>query len=1185
MYLSNIEIFGFKSFADKVNLKLNDGITAIVGPNGCGKTNIVDALRWALGEQRYSTLRSDKMEDVIFNGAKARKPINMAEVSLTIQNNRDILPIEYNELTVTRRVFRSGDSEYLLNKNVTRLKDIVSLFMDTGMGSNAYSVIELKMIESILSDKVEERRRLFEEAAGVTKYKTRRREAQRRLKDVEADLVRVNDIISEVAKAVNSLNRQAKKAERYNDYMERLRSLEINVLERDYANLFLRLEPLKERLSQAFSEKESLHHKLADDEALLRVLREEEHEAERNVAEARKNVTHYSGIIGSLDQKLLVDNERKKSLLENISRHERSIEQYGKRLTELSEEKENATQKGQELNQELDQVKERAEAKRESHQELDQQLRAKREDVQTIQTQRMEAGQEQSNLEREKESITARLGKIESRQTELHEENKTAESQLEEVRFNLNQQEEEGKDLAAAAANSELEFNSMQEKKQTLRGEIDTLQNRAFEMQSKIGERMTKIDFLNSLIDRLEGYSESIKHLMKNREWSSSQNTTVAELINTDEQYRVALEAALHDALYYIVVKDVPDAISGLQNLKDYRKGKATFIALSKIPQTQAVPFSIAGDGVLGWAYEMVNYDAQYQGLFSYLLQKTLVVRDAEVARKSIQEYPQLRCITLEGDVFNSEGLVRGGSHKKDEGSLIGKRDQIEKLNAEVVTLQAELKENQEILEERSFEHNDIDIKVYSDKMRASQHALSEFEKSLSQLRFNAEKLERTLNENNEELASLQNETEEIRQRISVIDPRLEELGTQRETLEAEETNQKNALSELEQAYGVSNGELNELNIKVAQLKGMIQNLEYEAGRISTTQDDTELARETAQRELKEAREQVTELSEEIERTEQELEVARTNHKEAEEVFNTAESVLTEKRENVEQLEQKLDEQRDRHGKSVNLVHEMELKVQEIQQQIKNLEEHGKEEFELELVRKRFEDDDVFDLAQAKDEINDLRVKVKSLGLVNPLAFEEWKKEKERLEVLNAQYDDLIEAQQTLDETIKEINETAQEKFTETFAKVRENFITIFKSLFDEGDEANLILLESDDPLEAKVEITAKPRGKRPHSIEMLSGGEKTLTAIALLFAIYLVKPSPFCILDEVDAPLDDANIERFVRILRRFSNNTQFIVVTHNKLTMEAADTLYGVTMEEEGVSKLVAVQFASELEHLIQN
>ncbi|HOJ05752.1 MAG TPA: chromosome segregation protein SMC [Bacteroidota bacterium] len=1175
MYLSKLEIFGFKSFANKTSVVLNEGITAIVGPNGCGKTNIVDALRWSLGEQRYSTLRSDKMEDVIFNGTKLRKPIGMAEVSLTIENNKGILPLEYNEILITRRVYRSGESEYLLNKTVCRLKDIVNLFMDTGMGSNAYSVIELKMVETILSDKVEERRRLFEEAAGVTKYKARRKEALRKLDDVEADLLRVDDIIAEVSKTVNSLNRQAKKAERYNEIMERLRVLEVDVLQRDYTSLHHRLHPLEERLVTAIEERDSRSRAMEEEETLLEVCRADVAESEQRLASQRERHAGYIGQKNSTQQTLLVSEERERSLQQRVQRLEEDIAHSEIRITEIEQSKRDLTATLDEEARELGQLEQRSDELRAAHHSIEEAVSGKKLAAESRQAKRMEIVQELSRQRNEIERLRSRDEAIETTLRRLDAEDEESATQAERIATRLSEESRGQAQLSETVIAAEREFHQMEERKQALRNDIDRLQNKAFELQGSIGEKMTRIDFLNGLVDRLEGYNESVQHLLRNRDWAASRYGTIADAVNTREEFRVAVEAALGEAAHYILVNDVSEAISGLSNLKEYRKGKATFACLSRIPESKAATFPIAGDGIHGWAVDLVHFDAQYRDLFTMLLRHVLIVRDAETAHRCVREYADLRCVTMGGDVFDSHGLVRGGSHSQDEGSMIGKKDQIATLSKEVEALKARLLENQVELEELNAEYSGIDLRHFADNMKQTQQELSAHERRIAQMVFEKEKFERQLQKNGEERQRLDDERRALLQRVAELEPQLEILLQEQRAVEDEVQVEAEALVELEKTYNRSNEELNQANVAVVQKRGEIQNLRSEFDRLSTALHDTEQTLQRASEEVVLSRNEVEQLLTDIEQLRVKLGELAGDEERVRVEVEESEQELERKRAEARRVEQMLHDERQKQTQIITLVHEIELKVTEIRQRMLSLEEHATNEFEIQLTLLESGEEDVFDLAQAREEINDLRQKLRTLGPVNPLAFEEWKEEKERLDLLTTQREDLVSSQHTLKDTIREINETAKKKFSETFALVRENFIRIFKGLFDEGDEADLILGDHEDPLEAKIDIVAKPRGKRPHSIEMLSGGEKTLTAIALLFAIYLVKPSPFCILDEVDAPLDDANIDRFIHILREFSRNTQFIVVTHNKRTMAAADTLYGVTMEEEGVSKLVAVNF----------
>jgi chromosome segregation protein len=1178
MYLSKLEIIGFKSFANKTNILLNDGITAIVGPNGCGKTNIVDALRWALGEQRYSTLRSDKMEDVIFNGSKNRKPIGAAEVSLTIQNNKGILPIEYNEVTITRRLYRSGDSDYLLNKTLCRLKDIVGLFMDTGMGSNAYSVIELKMVETILSDKVEERRRLFEEAAGVTRYKARRKEALRKLSDVDLDLVRVDDIISEVAKAVNSLNRQAKKAERYNEYLERLQALEVDVLQRDYSSLFDRLEPLEQRLEIARGDRHDMQGTVDQDERELQQIRADERSIEVRLEEIRYKLSHLVTEINDQDQKCAVSQERERALREQAARHAAAREQFEKKLHDIEAERAALVASIESVREAYQQAEERHRVHRDAHYALEERLSDRRSDTQSKQSLVLSVVQDIARLQSDVDNHSARIDTIQLSLNRLSTEEEQAMAALATFREQHNTEHDSQSRLLETALNAEREFHAMEERKQFIRGEIDLLQNNGFELQALIGEKMTRVDFLNGLVDRLEGYSDSVRHLLRSRDWSPVQCGTIADVVNTRDELRVAIEAALGDATHYIVVNDVPEAVSGLHNLKHHRKGKATFVCLARIPQVKAAPSPIAGDGVIGWAIDHVRFEDRYDNLFQYLLRNVLLVRDSDVAISSLRESPQLRCVTLDGDIFDANGLIRGGSHGQEEGGLIGKKDQIAQLNTEVQDLKRRLEENQERIEAKNKAYLDIDLRHYADNMKQTQQDLSTQERRIAQALFEIEKCERQAQKCRDDRATLQEELTILRGKQDELLPLIGERKQEQSGVERGVEQDNLDLRELEKEFNRSAEELNALNVDVVEKRNQVQNAEHEIDRLNRAHGEAFQSMDHSEREGVQAIVTADELVREIAALEQNVAQLRQDKTAAEDLSHAIEAELGQKRGDADLFEKQLHEERQRHSQTVAMAHDFELKVTELKQRIEAQEQHAREAYSIELQRTRYDEDDVFDLAQAKEEIADLKTKIKTLGLVNPLAFEEWKQEKDRLDLLTTQRTDLQESKQTLSDTIEEINETAKQKFTETFALIRENFITIFKSLFDEGDQCDLILEDNPDPLEARIDIMARPRGKRPHSIDMLSGGEKTLTAIALLFAIYLVKPSPFCILDEVDAPLDDANIDRYVKIIRQFSVNTQFIVVTHNKRTMAAADTLYGVTMEEEGISKIVAVDFNSE-------
>ncbi|MBX2990472.1 MAG: chromosome segregation protein SMC [Bacteroidetes bacterium] len=1176
MYLSKLEIIGFKSFAQKVNLSFDSGISAIVGPNGCGKTNIVDAIRWVLGEQRYSALRSEKMEDVIFNGTKSRKPLGMAEASLVIENNKGILPSEYTQVTVGRRVFRSGESEYLLNKVPCRLKDILDLFMDTGMGADAYSVIELKMVEIILSDRTEERRRLFEEAAGVTKYKHRRKAAYRKLEAVQADLVRVNDIVLEVQKAVNSLERQARKAEQYNDLKTKLRAFEIDVMEREYAQLLGRVEPLQVRFAEMTSSRAKIDVDLSREEAGLEELRQSMNEAEKRLIEAQRDVSQHMEKVNRIEQKNLVAAERSKALHDNIQRYEREREeQCGEKtrlealVVALGQTIIDLTAQQQQLNDDLTLHREQAS-------EAGRRLDEKESELAFLSERTLALVQSISERQRAQDKQRGRVENLNGRMARAAEENREYEDELVRLAAEVEEHTTQDKQLRRQFSEAEVKYYEAEKNKKELEEKLDALQREEMDVVAESNRIAARIDFLKGLIESKEGFSEGVRFLSTTDKWNRpARQLTVADAVHAEDTFAVAIEAALGEHAGLIVVDSTEEIERGVSLLKEEQKGKATFVALNRLPlltSRYAIPKE---PGVCGWAIDHARFDPLYDSLFHLLLDRVLIVEDAATAKAISTKYTGIRCVTLEGETTSGAGMTRGGSRRLDEGGVIGKQNQIEALQREFHAVNAKLSSIKQMSERVAAQHDAIDLKSISGMVKDIEKEMNAVEMRIAQLEFERKRARDVMEKNTEEIQTLNAEANEL---LAVIASEAPELDKLREEKTAVEQNVGAATSEretLESDFERLSKEVNELEIKAVQLGGTLQNTENESTRsresiaaIALTLDKRETDIGVAQQEISHINSSVEEdaivlgeLMAELSR----LELHRSN----------VERENLHLREEMHRIQLKIRDERRSHDDTIQAVHDLELKIADLKAKIEHLKERAFTEFELQLEVKTYPEDEFVDFAALRDEIQRFRDKIKSLGNINFAAFEEYTEEKQRFEFLSTQRDDLIEAEKTLLATIEEINATAQAKFLETFEKIRQNFIETFKSLFDPGDECDLKLEEDVDPLEAGIDIIAKPRGKRPTSIHLLSGGEKTLTATALLFAIYLVKPSPFCILDEVDAPLDDANIDRFTRIIRKFSDNTQFIVVTHNKRTMEAANALYGVTMEEEGVSKLVTVRF----------
>jgi chromosome segregation protein len=1168
MYLSKLEIVGFKSFAHKTILRFNDGITAVVGPNGCGKSNIIDAIRWAIGEQKASVLRSDKMENVIFNGAGKRRPLGMAEVSITIENTKGILPTEYSEVTITRRLFRNGDSEYLLNKVQCRLRDIVDLFMDTGMGANAYSVIELKMIETILSDRAEERRRLFEEAAGVTKYKARRKEALRKLETTQQDLLRINDIVKEVGKKVSSLERQAKRAEEYQQLDTERKQLEIELLEREYSATMTRIPPLEARLLEARSKKEALDAQLAEEEALLRELEQEQGEIEVALLEAQKDVNAISQRIAQVERQRAVAEERRRSLLGIIERAERDRAEAEGGIEALMRDREEVSRMLASIAEQIRAAESEYESARAATAAAESDLNLRRREAKGSQEQVISVINRIAELRGEEERTRARIESIDQRLARFDEEDEDARYETEQAQEAIATLEQEMRSAAARLEETQRQFEAAQEQKALLQSEINELRTRTIELHNAIGARSSRVEFLTGLVDQ----DESVQFLVGQPAWTPAERITVAEAVSTDEQFRLAIAAALGAAAHYLIVPNIEDAVRGMQTLADSRKGKVTFVCLDRVAAPPIEP-ALESIEAIGWASELCTSSPEHDALRRALLNGTLVVRTLEEANMAVAEGAAFQAVTIDGILVRAGGIVRGGGQTKDEGTTIGKREQIERLSEEIDRLQEELDAINDDVARKGEEHDAINLGRLSDEIRRAQQDLGRVEQRRGQAEYEMERAEDLIEAHNRERQSMHEEMSRLEEVLRGTEPRRIALREEQEVLERNARQMAAELERAEAGYAEHVRAMNERQVTLVRMRGDERSAQAELDRISRDRDNAERTIQRSQVDRERATDELESIDQTFGDATAQLETFRAELADAQQKRDEIVRRQQQKREEVGRHSELLREERKGYESAIGQTHDLEIKINELRTKAESMVQRGREELEVEIELKEYTADDTL-MGDLRERLRQIKGRIKMLGSVNLMAYDEWREESERFEFLKAQSEDLKNAEKTLIDTIVEINETAQTKFLEVFEQVRRNFINIFTSLFAEGDEADLRLLEG-DPLEAQIEIIAKPRGKRPHSIDLLSGGEKTLTAIALLFSIYLVKPSPFCILDEVDAPLDDANIDRFVQLVRRFVSDTQFIIVTHNKRTMAAADTMYGVTQEEDGVSKIVSVRF----------
>lgn len=1164
MYLAELELQGFKSFAQKTHITFGSGVTSIVGPNGCGKSNIVDALRWALGEQRPSLLRSSAMSNVIFNGTASRKAQGMAEVSVTIHNNKGILPLEFRDVTVTRRLFRNGDSEYLLNRVACRLKDIVDLFMDTGMGANAYSVIELKMVEEILTDRNNDRRRLFEEAAGLTKYKERRKQTLRKLEETRTDLQRVDDLLVEIRKNVRSLQIQAGKALRAKEHAEQLRQLDLALSKHEHATILSELSPLMDRIVHAEQEKDELTRSVLQLDEQFDLTKEGLSAKEQDVVHAQRQVNRLFAAIRDAETAVKIATER-------ISAEQNVIRQFETDVTQSEEELKDwkRAQKRAE-----DQVA-GAEA---LVAEKDETVRLARLAYETMQADvnRIRDALEAANRRYQETNLAisamqSKSVRLEARIEQLSDESQRLTRQIEAAHLDADRFDAdearlrfEVKQAIEARELAEARRDQAQSQRQNLTELLNTLKDRIRTLQSRQDAGKAEIALLEGLASSTDAIPESVTFLTRSG-GDSPKLTLLTDVLSVKSDVSVALESALGDAVNWLVADTVADAKRAFGLLRKASKGKAAIVPLELVPVSSPVHASSIR--------HQVTVDKRYAALADWLLGRVLLAADLDQASAMVKG--GYSAVTSDGDVIDSEILYKGGSTHANVGLRVGLRDRIDALHATVDADSAAIRSAQLELEDAILAFDRIRMESFHQDVKAAEAASRDLENRLNSLvtrktllKSNALDLADRLRRNEvairgarEERDGLQPESEGLQQSLDEIIRLQVELRTERE--KKEDARQK--------AQQV----LNEHQLAAQQARNTLENIRKDLERAAVAIAGIHKRLETRAANARESKDRILESQAEIRRLTEDIARHKSDKIDADATLAEADDIAARYRGRLNQIETDLREIRRRKDVNLELLHHLGMSKERYELQAQTIADHVWEAYGMLMDAVAEKLPEGSDTGTVRETISHLRERLKNIGEVNALAIEEYEQESARLDLIEKQVADLNEAEAKLLSTIDEINTTATNLFMTTFELVRENFKTVFQTLFDENDDCDLRLDDnSDDPLERKINIIANPRGKRPSNIEQLSGGEKTLTAIALLFAIYLVKPSPFCILDEVDAPLDDANVDRFASMIRRFSRDTQFIIITHNKKTMEHSEMLYGVTMPEIGVSKLVAVK-----------
>jgi len=1180
MILSKIALHGFKSFAKKAELLFDGRITAVVGPNGCGKTNIVDAIRWGLGEQKPSVLRTDRMENVIFGGARSSKPLGMAEVSIFFDNSHHVLPIDYTEVGVTRRLYRSGESEYLLNKSPVRLKDINDLFMDTGIGADAYSVMELKMVEDILSDKAEDRRKLLEEAAGVTKYKHRLRAAIRKLDATRNDLLRVNDIIREVERKVSSLKRQVQRAKQYQILQERIKELELKIGKQIYTQLWKQMQPLKNERISLQKQKEGRTTTITTEEAGLESLQLRLVEQEKALGQVREQLSRVVERIHQREGDIRVGRERIVSLKERIVRYGKEVEALKKRLQELKAHLDVSHREREALQVKITSTGRIFNNKKRELEVFQQGLNLKRLDLNKTKKEIIDCLEKINHLSGEETALRAkvdsnqgRLGRLNEEDAAFREAQKRVQSTLQELDGTFHQLRSERDALRKNQSR-------LLDEEEKIRKALEKARGQWYRDQGETNLLQGRLAFLKNVIENQEGISDGAKKLIQDK--VQGLLGVLAEQLETPAEYRDAIEVGLGEAARYLLVDNASHAFAALQYLQNRGGGNVALVCLDRVgkkPSFDSRPELPKVEGVLGWADDLVKCKDRLRSIVAHLLGDLLIVNDLDTARKAVVDFAGsgIRAATLHGELVTAWGVIQTVTIPQMGGGMVGRLQRIKELERQLHLLQEKMSEAERNLRE-SEEKQEAVLKKKAElekNLATSEEKIGDAEKKQARVQFEGESAEKGLRLNVEERQKLLEEIEKGRDSLENVRPQIEALLEKREHIEELSNQIQTSVDRLEEEEKDKEEEVHRLNLSLVRLNGEARNLDYDIEHSRGLIQEIESTIGQRSQEIGKAEEDIIHYEEETGKNENALiedfsekEVFEKQIEKEETDYQAIKNELQVREKEVRQVRRDRDEASER-------IHNLEMTIAELEHQATSLKERLWQSYETDL--EKLPDQEEIDLSEAEKDLDTLKRRMKALGPVNLIALKEFEAEKERLDFLNQQREDLLSAEETLKETIQRINQTARQRFGEVFRVVRANFKETFQRFF-QGGEADLRLPENEDPLEAQIEITARPAGKHFRDLSLLSGGERALTAISLLFALYLVKPSPFCILDEIDAPLDDANVERFTRVLSEYAEKTQFIIVTHNKMTMRAAQILYGVTMEEEGVSKLVSVKFEDE-------
>lgn len=1173
-----MDVVGFKSFAERIGVDFVPGVTAVVGPNGSGKSNITDAIRWVLGEQSAKSLRGAKMEDIIFAGSDSRKPLNFAEVTLTLENEDQFLPIDYQEVSVTRRVYRSGDSEFFINKQSCRLKDIVDLFMDSGLGREAFSIISQGRVEEILNSKAEERRTIFEEAAGVLKYKTRKKKAEGKLSETQENLNRVNDIIHELEGQVEPLKIQASIAKDYLQQKEELEKIEVALTVYEIEDLHEKWEQLSTQLENHKQGEMQLSSTLQTKEAKVVEMREQIAALDESINDLQTVLLHASEELEKLEGRKEVLKERKKNAKQNKEQLEKNIQTLSLKIDELTREKAEQEEVAAALENEAVEIEVTLVEKQNQLKLFSENIE---ETIESLKSDYIEILNQQATYKNELQNVEAQLGQQDHRSKRLEEDN---EKYLEERRLIENKRA--GILAKLSEVQKELEqqvhiFRNEQNKLENLRNQYDKQEKTLYQAYQYLQKAKSRKDMLEEMEDDYSGFFQGVKEILKARDSKlSGIEGAIAELIQVPKEYEVAIETALGGAMQHVVVANEESGRQAIQYLKKNSFGRATFLPLNVIKgkslsyqQQQSISMHPAYVGI---AAELIRHDEKYSQVVSSLLGNVVITKDLKGANEMARVL-QYRCrfVTLDGDVVNAGGAMTGGALKQKSSSLLSRKGELEELIAKL----GEMEQQTAVKEEQ--------VKQVKSNIQAQEAHLDELRRNGEELRL----LEQSIKG---ELREVELEEKNMNEKLTLYDMNISQYGEEKEKLTARKEELTNLLAVSEKEKAKLDKEITILteqkNSQISSKEALVEEISELKVMLAAKNEQSRNAREKLAKtmfELEENKETYATISEDLQLLSSEMTDSTSGEEHLEEAANRKAQdknetmkLISARREErlqlhnqVEDAELEVKELKRQHKGIIGILKDEEVKLTRLDVELENRLARLREEYLLSYEGAKEEYSLTIPVDEARKKVKLIKLAIEELGTVNLGAIEEYERVSERYEFLLEQKNDLQEAKDTLFQVIGEMDEEMKKRFEQTFYGIRSHFESVFQALFG-GGRADLRLTDPDDLLNTGVEIVAQPPGKKLQNLGLLSGGERALTAIALLFSILKVRPVPFCILDEVEAALDEANVHRFSQYLKRYSHETQFIVITHRKGTMEGADVLYGVTMQESGVSKLVSVR-----------